>query len=283
MGQEKEDKMYAGWIKTGQAGVIHGPAFGPTWLKGGDARKGTVMNRDRQPGQTIRIRNLGTQGSLTAGTSPYMHNLMVKNVVFLAEGKHALSNIIKFMKEHENVQIRAGIREGMKFEDWADGMGEYEKIATREDICRIPYYTYVQKWKKEDGLLNFLTSYVMPVAEFGISTAVTGALASQHLAWVQGAGSLSSPFSGFTNSELTDMISSLQQVTGGIMETGHDLSELWKSDKFGIWEAAAAKRVKVVMTSGKRPEKTQISVHEHSHTLPFFAKEICNALWQGHV
>ena len=309
-------EVYAGWIQTGQAGIIHGAAFGPTWLKGGNTKLGTVILRDLDlrrgmaPGQALGPRPItqeqfvtsvqeqakvaarlaehknsamkkGTHGPLVAGK----HNLMVKNVVFMAKGKGALDSIAKFMTERPTVHIRAGVREGMEIEDYREdehapkgALDQYTRIATRDDLCRIPYYTYVDKWEKNDGLQSFLTSYVMPVVEFGLSTTIAGATAAAHEQWVKAAGHLESAIPGLDRAECAELIESLKEAVTGGLEAGHALKELFEKEKTGLLAVAASGRVKITMTCGERPGKIPLSVHEHSHPLPFFADELRNAL-----
>jgi hypothetical protein len=249
---------------------------------------------------------------------------MYKDVVLAAEGAHALNAILEFMKL-PYIHIAAGLRDGMEYEIWPENdegwkqdysaavanidprrttqaiprpqkfqaaramaaqFGEefHEKV-TRKDMVRIPYYIYVDEWKKGDALQNFLMEHVMPVLSFGIGAAVAGATQTAHVQWDKLFGELPSKLGDLTKSEACEVIMGAAEFLKSSLEAGENVHDLFfkdKSDKFGIWKAAASKRIKILMTTHELCGKTPVAEHKHSHPLPFFATEIASAFVRGH-
>jgi len=221
-------KVSYGWFIRDQAAVVQGSSVGPEWLKG-RSRSGPLMN----------------------GT----HNLIGKDIVFHGTGKHALGAIVAKMQELENVKVHSGIYPGMSLEkfvesEYGGGMDQVTTTATREDICRMAYKTYVFKHDKSAYHFDSLVSY----------------LVMQSVGFAPSGEGIASTF--------------LELVNGGL--TLHEKGSSLKPDKKSDFQHALnADKVFVILTSRALSGRTEVASHSHTHTMPTLAKDLVKAVLSG--
>jgi hypothetical protein len=237
-------KIKAGWVIHGQAAIVPGLAFGPTWLKGGG----------------------GKTGPLVTG----MHNLLYKDVVFIGKGKYALGGVVKYMQGLQFVKIQCGIREGMMVEsfeksEYGGGDDQVMVKVTRQNLTRVPYYLYVLEYKESDRTLSkLLVEYVVPIVSF--AGGITHAAVSPEVVPTEG------------------MDLGLKLMFGSVEAgfDAYDATKgLFKHDIRGLLNIAyKCEKVKVVLTSRSNayPGETVIATHRHTHPMPYFAQDIVNAI-----
>lgn len=234
-----EVKVRCGWIHREKAG-IPGMHIGPKSL--------------------IAI---GKQGPLHVGH----HNLLTKDVVFQAKGKHALGAILKHMMTMQTVRIRNGIFKGMVGEEFVADQyspGSWDQvtraITKTEDQTRIEWYMYVNEMTESEYSFNkVMFSVVVQVA------GIVGA--GLHGALVQTAAP------GSIERTTQDMIGQIKDLADA-GKAYYDMGVANAESGPSLGKLAGAKCVQLVLTSRQRSAGTLVKTYLHTHTPVELASEV---------
>jgi hypothetical protein len=267
-----------GWQKVTQEALIPGMPWTPgafeVHKKIAAAGPGGYRPTAKEGLKTMWA-GISSQGSLSGG----YHNLFFKDVVFQAEGQDPVGAIINQMQDMHYVKIRCGIREGMEIEDWKEdegttggGLEQFKRKATRDDIVRVDYYTYVYEPSKDQRSFDALLSKaVFQVVGFA-GGAVHAGVAAPH------SESLPANLEQFGKEWLPHFLTEIPELREKIGKLKELVEGMLKEGQADLLKAMKSKKAVLVLTSRKSHVMTPIATHKHMHPLPFLAGDVINAV-----